>query len=130
MKVLLIEDQPQIQRELSRTLRAIAGVQLVHVAATEQQATDWLKDHPQDWDLAVVDLFLGQGHGFRVLRSCERVLPWQRVVVLSNYVREPVREFARLAGADAFFDKSLELEAFVQYCVQRVPEIQARETAR
>ena len=44
--------------------------------------------------------------------------PGQRAVVLSNYTRDPVREHARLAGADAVFDKSFELEALVAYCEQ------------
>ena len=70
-------------------------------------------------DLAVVDLFLRQGHGFGVLRRCRRNKPHQKAVVLSNYSREPVPDYAREAGADAFFDKSFDLDAFVQFCISQ-----------
>lgn len=94
---------------------AIAGAELVMSVGTEQQASQWLRAHPADWDLAVVDLFLDQGHGFQVLRQCHRRKPAQKAVVLTNYTRDPVRQYAREAGADAVFDKSFEMEALEQY---------------
>ena len=41
----------------------------------------------------------------------------QKAVVLSNYTRDPVRQYAREAGADAVFDKSFDMEALVQYVI-------------
>ncbi len=41
--------------------------------------------------------------------------PNQKAVVLTNYTRDPVRQYAREAGADAVFDKSFDMEALVQY---------------
>ena len=117
MKVLLVEDNPVVCEQVRRTLEAIPGAQVVMVADTERQATQWLKDHPDDWDLALVDLFLGQGHGFEVLRRCHQRKPNQKAVVLTNYTRDPVRQYAREAGADAVFDKSFDMEAFVEYVV-------------
>jgi CheY-like chemotaxis protein len=90
---------------------------VVAIAATQRQASDWLAAHPDGWDLALVDLFLAEGHGFEVLRRCRKVRPHQRAVVFSNYTREPVRERARETGADAVFDKSFELDALLEYCV-------------
>jgi hypothetical protein len=40
------------------------------------------------------------------------------VVVVSNYAREPVRQHVCDAGADAFFDKSFELEGLVDFCTR------------
>jgi DNA-binding NarL/FixJ family response regulator len=117
MRVLLVEDNAAVCEQVRRTIHAIPGAQVVHVAASEPQATAWLLAHPDGWDLALIDLFLAQGHGFDVLRRCRERQPHQQAVVLSNYTRDPVRECAREAGADAVFDKSFEMDALVEYMV-------------
>ena len=71
---------------------------------------------PGGWDIAVVDLFLAQGSGLGVLRHLRARSPSQRAVVLSNYATADMRRRCREAGADAVFDKSNELEAFIDYC--------------
>jgi two-component system OmpR family response regulator len=119
MKVLLVEDSEAIETQLRSVFDAIPQAEVIEVFATGRQASEWLHQHPDAWDLAVIDLFLRQGHGCDVLRQCRRRRPHQKAVVLSNYSREPVAQYARLAGADAFFDKSLELERFVQFCLSQ-----------
>lgn len=119
MKVVLVEDNPTLQQQIGRILQAIPGTELVDVFDTAPRAGDWLERHPGGWDLAVVDLFLREGHGFDVLRRCRRRRPHQKAVVLSNYSRSPVADYAQRAGADAFFDKSLGLEQFVQFCLMQ-----------
>jgi DNA-binding NarL/FixJ family response regulator len=114
--VLLVEDNPLIQAELSNSLRSVAAVEVVHLAGTQTDACGWLEAHPEEWDLAVIDIFLRQGHGFDVLRSCASRKPWQKAVVLSNYTVEPARSSAVRLGADAVFDKCFEMEAFLEYC--------------
>ena len=116
LKVLLVDDSTLHLRGLRELLDEVPGLLVVHEAQTEQQARQWLRDHPEGWDLAIVDLFLQQGHGFNILKDCRDRLPWQRVVVLSNYSVGPVREHVRNAGADAFFDKLRDMEALRDYC--------------
>ncbi len=118
MKVLLVEDNPLVCEHVTHTLQAIPGARIVKVAGTEPQATEWLAAHPDGWDLALVDLFLAKGHGFDGRRRCRARQPGQRAVVLSNYTRDPVRQYAREAGADAVFDKSFDMERLVDYLVQ------------
>lgn len=43
----------------------------------------------------------------------------QRVAVLTNYATDTMRKAALDAGADAFFDKSTELEAFFEFCLDQ-----------
>ncbi|MBI2769825.1 MAG: response regulator transcription factor [Burkholderiales bacterium] len=116
MRVLLVEDDPVMQRELARTVNAIDGGLVVMSCDSAQPAIDWLDQHPQEWDLAVVDMFLKEGHGFDVLRQCRKTLPHQRAVMLSNYAPDEVAGYARAAGADIFFDKSFDLDRFVEFC--------------
>jgi DNA-binding NarL/FixJ family response regulator len=115
VRVLLVEDSAALERELRQALAAV-GFEVAHAAATRQDAVRWLAMREAEWDLAVVDIFLREGHGFDVLRACSDRCARQRVVVLTNYTREPVRTSARALGADAVFDKSYEIEDFIAYC--------------
>ena len=124
MRVLLVEDNFRMQDEVRRMVTAIPNAAVVAVAASQPQASDWLAANPDGWDLALVDLFLEKGHGFDVLRRCRKVSPHQRAVVLSNYTRDPVREHARQAGADAVFDKSFDMDALLEYCREFSRELQ------
>jgi DNA-binding NarL/FixJ family response regulator len=127
MRILLVEDQPQVQQQLRAAFADIDGAEVVHVAATADDARAWLASHPDAWELAVIDLFLTAGHGFQVLRDCRGRAEHQRAIVLSNYTRDPVREHARLAGADAVFDKSFEMERLLAWCA-RLRDESARAT--
>jgi DNA-binding NarL/FixJ family response regulator len=118
MKLFVVEDNAKALQNLRDALGAVPAVEIVQVVATADEARRWLLANPDGWDVAVVDLFLAAGHGFEVLRHCRNRQPGQRAVVLSNYTRDPVREHARLAGADAVFDKSYELEDLVAWCDQ------------
>jgi two-component system OmpR family response regulator len=113
---LLVEDNPVIQKGLREALALIEGVEITHAATTQAQATQWLDENRAGWDLAVIDIFLREGHGFEVLRKCAGRGEDRRAVVLTNYTREPVRSSAAALGADAVFDKSFELDAFIEYC--------------
>lgn len=113
-RLLLVEDNPVIRAELMEALGALFEV--VAALETAEDALQWLRAHPQAWDVAVIDIFLRRGHGYQVLRECARRKPWQAAVVLSNYTREPARSSALQQGADAVFDKSFEMEAFLAYC--------------
>ncbi|RZI66646.1 MAG: response regulator [Variovorax sp.] len=116
VKVLLVEDNALIQEQVRQVLESVQGAEVVQVAMTAQQAIDWLAVNTDDWDLALIDLFLARGHGFEVLRSCRDRKPHQRAVVLSNYTRDPVRAHAAQAGADAVFDKTFDMDALLAYC--------------
>lgn len=118
MKLFVVEDNAKALQNLRDALEAVPAVEIVQVVASAEEARRWLAANPDGWDVAVVDLFLAAGHGFEVLRHCRDRLPGQRAVVLSNYTRDPVREHARLAGADAVFDKSYQLEELVAWCDQ------------
>lgn len=117
MRVLLVEDDAVFRAHLKHVLRAMQGTTVVMEASTQAEASAWLRQHPAQWDLALIDLFLAHGNGFRVLRDCHRILDHQRAVVLTNYNQGPVSEYARMAGADAFFDKSFDMEGLVDYCL-------------
>ena len=115
LRVVLVEDHPEFREQLRHMLEACAGVRVVHAAGNAEAAVRWLDAHPHHWDLLVLDIFLDQGHGFHVLRACRARAQHQRAVFLTSYTREPARSQALALGADAVFDKSLQLGAFLRF---------------
>ncbi|WP_307689060.1 response regulator [Variovorax ginsengisoli] len=115
-KTYLVEDNAVIRENLVSFLEDVADAQVIAHATTETEAVTWLGDHRDCWDLAIVDLFLAQGNGFGVIQACRNRKHHQKVVVLSNYATPDMRERSRALGADAFFDKSAEIDLLVQYC--------------
>lgn len=116
MRIFLVEDSAIARELLGQWFALLEGAEIVHVARTSAEALGWLQQHPQGWDLVVIDLFLAGGHGFEVLRHCRDRAPHQRAVLLTSYTRDPVRENARRAGADAVFDKGVEMKDLLAWC--------------
>jgi DNA-binding NarL/FixJ family response regulator len=117
LRTFIVEDNATIRENLVGTLEELASIVSVGVADTEDDGKGWLASHPAQWDLAIVDLFLRQGSGLGVLAACRSRLPHQRVLVLSNYATPDVRMRCAQLGVDAVFDKSNEIDALVDYCI-------------
>jgi len=118
LKTYIVEDNATIRENLIGTLEELASIDALGWAETESEAKAWLSRNVDGWDLAIVDLFLKQGSGLGVLEACRARPPEQRVVVLSNYATADMRKRCLQLGADAVFDKSNEIDALVDYCVQ------------
>lgn len=113
----LVEDNQTILDNLIETLEEIASVVVVGHAATESEARRWLSLNHEQWQLAVVDMFLREGSGLGVLSGCRQREPHQKVVVLTNFATTDIRQRSIALGADAVFDKSNELDEFFAYCI-------------
>lgn len=119
LKTYIVEDNPTIRENLIGTLEELAGINAVGTAETENEGKAWLVENSGDWDLAIVDLFLKQGSGLGVLAACRDRPSTQKVVVLSNYATADIRQRCAQLGVDAVFDKSNEIDALVDYCIQQ-----------
>lgn len=118
LRTYIVEDNPTIRENLIGTLEELASVDAIGVADTEVEGTSWLSENGSLWDLAIVDLFLRQGSGLGVLAACRTRLPGQKMVVLSNYATPDVRMRCAQLGVDAVFDKSNEIDALIDYCIE------------
>ena len=114
-KTYLVEDNPVIRENLVGFLEDVADTTVVAHASGEQEAVQWLDGHRDGWDMAIVDLFLQECNGFGVVDACRNRASHQKVVVLSNYATADMRERSRALGADAFFDKSAEIDQLLAY---------------
>lgn len=119
LRTYIVEDNATIRENLIGTLEELASIQALGWAETENEAKRWLLQHENQWDLTIVDLFLKQGSGLGVLEACRGRPAGQRVVVLSNYATTDMRKRCAQLGADAVFDKSNEIDALVEYCIQQ-----------
>jgi DNA-binding NarL/FixJ family response regulator len=119
LKAFIVEDQPAIRDSLLEALSELAGIEAAGWASTEKAATAWLRDPANHWDIAVVDLVLepGGGSGFGVLQALRKRASTRKMVVLTGTANPQVRRHCEEMGADGVFDKAIETEAMLDYCV-------------
>lgn len=124
LAVFVVEDNADIHENLVGALEELTCVKVVGGAATEDDALAWVAQHPRDWDMLLVDLFLRGGSGIRLMQRVQRARPEQKLVVFSNYVNAGVRKRCAQLGVDAVFDKSTEIDALVDYCSHQCTMLQ------
>jgi DNA-binding NarL/FixJ family response regulator len=118
VRVLLVEDLPNMQGVVADLLATVGDFRLVQAVSTEAEANLWLDENPGAWDLAIVDLILEQGTGLGVVARTKNRPPAAKVVVFSDYATEGIRKHCIKLGADAAFQKGPDVQAFIKYCVE------------
>ena len=116
LRCFLVEDNALIRENLIATLQELLVVEIVGFAVDEKSAIDWIDASGRDCDLIIIDILLKTGTGFAVLSRAKTLLPAAKCVVLTNFATPEIRRRCRDLGADAFFDKSAELEQLIEYC--------------
>ena len=119
LKAFIVEDQDPVRESLTEALSEMGSIETAGWASTEKKATAWLLDPRNHWDIAIVDLVLepGGGSGFGVLQALRNRESTQKMVVLSGTANPQVRRHCDEMGADGVFDKAMETEAMLDYCV-------------
>jgi DNA-binding NarL/FixJ family response regulator len=113
-----VEDNVAIRNSLVEALSELAGIDTAGVAGTEKAAIAWLTNPANEWDLAIIDLILEPGgSGFGVLDACRNRKPEQKMVVLTGAANRDVRRKCEELGSDGVFDKSIETDALMDYCL-------------
>ena len=117
LKVFLVEDSAAQCAYLTQILATEAKVDVVGIAETEHQAIDWLDRNADRWDIALVDLFLGEGTGAGVIKHCHDRRDDQSVLVMTNHARDDaLLHHCKLLGADAVYHKATELDNLIAHC--------------
>ncbi len=111
MKLLIVDDSSAVYGRLLAMLGGVEHLTALSIARTVYEADEKSRDFCPD--VAVLDFQLPDGNGLDALRVIKRNCPNARTLMFSNQVE--FRDRARLAGADGFFDKSLEFDALVAY---------------
>lgn len=118
LPIFLAEDDAQLRDTLIAAMDAVCDAEVVATAETESDAVHWLNGHPRDWSLAVLDLFLKNGTGFGVLQQLPSAEARERVIVLTNSATRENRNRCLQLGARAVYDKTTELEQFLDHCLR------------
>jgi DNA-binding NarL/FixJ family response regulator len=118
LRAFVCEDNVSIRDSLIEALSELAGIDTGGVAGSEKAAISWLTDTANEWDLAIVDLILEPGgSGFGVLHALRNRKPGQKMVVLTGTANPDVRRQCVALGSDGVFDKSMETDALMDYCL-------------
>jgi DNA-binding NarL/FixJ family response regulator len=119
VRILVVEDSPHMQAALTDLAGSIEGSRVRATLRSEEEATEWLLQHKQDWDIATIDLVLQEGSGFNLIRRLRDQHPTGTIVILSEFATPAIEHRCRELGADAVFRKS-NASAFANYLSARV----------
>ena len=95
MKVLIVEDNPSMRRVIRRTVAGVADE--ISECDDGAAACSLYGELRPDWVL--MDIELGKVNGITATRRIKAEYPEARVVVVTNYNDEQLRETAKGAGA-------------------------------
>jgi len=111
-RVLIVDDSPQVRREL-RTLLPLAGdIEVVGEAADGREAIR-LAEALQP-EVVLMDLEMPVLDGYEATRQIKAGFPSCRVVALTVHGYETARQKAMQAGVDLFMVKGAALESLVE----------------
>jgi DNA-binding NarL/FixJ family response regulator len=111
-RLLIVDDVPQVRRELRTLLPLLDAIDIVGEADNGQSAIELAASLQPD--VILMDVELPIVDGIAATRSIKQANPARRVVILSIHNDEAVRAAARSAGADDFVDKGAPLTALLQ----------------
>ena len=123
LKVFIVEDSPVIRQNLVGALEEMAPVKVIGHAESAAVARAVLTEMPPPCDLAIGDVFLREGTGLDVLRALRDQRSPVARVVLTNYATPDIRAECLALGADRVFDKSGDIDALVDYCIDLAPKL-------
>lgn len=115
LKAYIVEGSAVYRETLAVTLEELAPVRVVAAAEDEASAVAWLKSVDHHCDLLIIDVALKRGSGITVLQAAVALRPEMHPVVLTNYASADVRRRCEQVGARRVFDKSVDLDAMIQY---------------
>lgn len=109
MKLLIVDDSSAVYGRLLEMLGGVEHLTALSIARSLHEAVE--KGRQLCPDAVVLDVRLPDGSGLDALARIKRDSPDTHVYIFTNQIE--FRDKARRAGADGFFDKSLEFEALV-----------------
>lgn len=112
MRLLLVDDSPEIRKQLPRLLGGVAGVEEVVMASDADSGL--YRARELNPDLMIIDLEFRRSsmNGIELVSMLAKL---ERRPILLVYTNHPeLRPYALEAGADHFFDKSNETGRLIE----------------
>ena len=111
-RVLIVDDVPQVRRELHTLLPLLDAIDIVGEAENGQDAIELAAALQPD--VILMDVEMPIVDGLAATRLIKPQCPQCRIVILSIHNDEAVRATARSAGVDDFVDKGAPLTTLLQ----------------
>ncbi|MDQ1708050.1 MAG: hypothetical protein QOJ88_1261 [Pyrinomonadaceae bacterium] len=102
-RILIIDDHAVVRDGLKRTFESQSYSVIFGEASTGAEALQLARE--QDWDLAVLDLSLGEQNGLDVLKDLKLIRPRLPVLIFSMHAEEQYARRAFTAGASGYVTK-------------------------
>jgi two-component system OmpR family response regulator len=106
LKLLLVDDSDLIRISLQALLEPMAGIETIHTANTLLKTLECVSHSAPS--LLILDIHLPDGHAIQIIPRLKQLAPRMRIAIFTNDVNEFNRRKCLQAGADWFFDKSIE----------------------
>ncbi len=108
IRILMVEDHPLYRVGLRMAL-SYSGLDCVVVGEAESvsQAVTFIKDHPNEIDLILLDYYLADGTGMDVLNVSKQVCPQVKVLLVTGEEGNPNMPIMREAGLNGFTTKDV-----------------------
>lgn len=102
MKVLIVDDSEPMRRMIKSLISDLAGEVFECSDGSEVMAA--YQEHRPD--LVLMDVQMERMDGFAATRQIKEFFPEARIVMVSQWEDLPLRQAARLAGAEAYVGKA------------------------
>lgn len=102
-KILIIDDQDVVRDGLKSILDEKHGTLTFGEACTSSEALRLVRE--QNWDIAVLDTFMGGRSGLDLLKALKHIRPQLPVLILSRHSKEQYARRAFKAGAAGYITK-------------------------
>jgi DNA-binding NarL/FixJ family response regulator len=106
VRAFLVEDSEHMRAALADLYGTLGSIDVVGIARSETEATSWLEEHHDGWDLLHLDLLLAEGSGFNLISRSRQQNEEGVIVVFSDFVTPAITTRCVKMGADAVFSKS------------------------
>lgn len=116
-RVLIVDDSPQVRRELRTLLTLVGDIEIVGEAADGLEAIRAAQMLQPE--VILMDLEMPVMDGYQAARKIKALYPACRVVALTVYGDPASRNRAADAGMDVFLVKGGSLESLVQAISER-----------
>ncbi len=111
-RVLIVDDVPQVRRELRTLLPLLDAIDIVGEAENGQEALELATTLQPD--VIIMDVEMPIMDGLAATRIIKQARPAAYIIILSIHGDETVRAKAQLAGADDFVEKGAPLSSLIQ----------------
>ena len=111
MRVFIADDSEMVCERLTKMLQRLDGVEVVGKAHSVPDAIESISQLKPE--VVVLDIQMPGGSGYHVLQNVKKDDPAPIVIMLTNYALPMYRQRSLAAGADYFFDKSIEFDKVV-----------------